>query len=168
MNYKRFGMTLLLGAGLAAPYANAQADDPPAGNAPANKTQPADDSASDATMIPSVDLLFDTDSAVLTSDARQELRRLATWAKCTGKGALILEGHADIRGTSKHNLKLSAQRVAAVRAQLVKMGVPTDRLVVTVYGEHGPKRPTLAENRRVTVRATAKPIPASDIPSPQS
>jgi peptidoglycan-associated lipoprotein len=146
------------GAGVSA---GAKAGNPSAG-ASANLSA-SGDATMQAKEIPSVDLLFETDSANLTSSARSQLMQLATWAKCTPKGALILEGHADPRGTQAHNLKLSGDRAAIVRQKLIEMGVPSDRVVVTIYGENGPRRPTFAEQRRVTVRATARPIQPADI-----
>jgi outer membrane protein OmpA-like peptidoglycan-associated protein len=113
--------------------------------------------------IESVDLLFDTASSDLTADARTDLLTLARWAKCNPDGAVILEGHADPRGTQDFNMKLSAERTAAVRAKLVEMGVPSERIVITVYGENGPRRDTFAQDRRVTVRAAATPVPPADI-----
>jgi outer membrane protein OmpA-like peptidoglycan-associated protein len=113
--------------------------------------------------IESVDLLFDTASSDLTADARTDLLTLARWAKCNPDGAVILEGPADPRGTQDFNMKLSAERTAAVRAKLVEMGVPSERIVITVYGENGPRRDTFAQDRRVTVRAAATPVPPADI-----
>ena len=110
-----------------------------------------------------VDLLFDTDSAQLTSNAHSEILEMARWAKCNPTGAVILEGHADPRGTQKHNLVLSGERAAAVRQKLVTMGVPSDRIVIAVYGENGPRRATYREDRRVTARAATTPINADAI-----
>ncbi len=116
-----------------------------------------------ASQITSVDLLFDTDSSTLKPGARAELVSAAQWAKCNSKGLLILEGHADPRGTQDHNMRLSADRAAMVRQKLITMGVPSDHIVITVYGENGPKRATFAEDRRVTVRAAAKPLHPEDV-----
>src|SRR6185312_13481177 len=113
--------------------------------------------------IESVDLLFDTASSDLKPDARTDLLTLARWAKCNPTGAVILEGHADPRGTQDFNMKLSAERAAPVREKLVEMGVPSERIVITVYGENGPRRDSFAEDRRVTVRAAATPVPPADI-----
>jgi peptidoglycan-associated lipoprotein len=110
-----------------------------------------------------VDVLFDTNSANLPDNVRTQLLAVATWAKCNPSGAVILEGHADIRGTGDYNMKLSTERAAAVRQRLVLLGVPGSRIVVTVYGKFGPRRGSLAADRRVTVRAAAKPIPKDDI-----
>jgi outer membrane protein OmpA-like peptidoglycan-associated protein len=117
----------------------------------------------DASQITAVDLLFDTDSSTLKPGARDELVSAAQWAKCHDKGVLILEGHADKRGTQNHNMRLSADRAAMVRQKLVDMGVPSEHIVITVYGENGPRRGSLAQDRRVTVRAAAKPLRPEDV-----
>jgi len=119
--------------------------------------------AADASTVSPVDLKFETDSSALSSNARDQLQSLATWVKCNPDGSLILEGHADPRGTQDHNMKLSAERAGAVRQQLIGLGVGADRIVVTVYGENGPKRDNFAEERRVTVRPAERPITPDEI-----
>ena len=47
---------------------------------------------------------------------------------------LILEGHADIRGSKEYNDKLSERRVERVRSYLVEKGVPADHIEVRSYG----------------------------------
>jgi outer membrane protein OmpA-like peptidoglycan-associated protein len=137
----------------------------PTAKQPTAKQPVAGTAAVDAKDIPAVDLLFDTDSSTPSSDSRTELERVATWAKCTPKGVVILEGHADARGTQSHNMKLSGERATAVRAKLIAMGVPSDRIVLTIYGENGPRRGSLADDRRVTVRAAARPLQPDDLVS---
>jgi peptidoglycan-associated lipoprotein len=136
-------------------------------NAPHPGTQAADTQQAQATDkakdIKPVDVLFDTSSADLSTAAGSELATLARWAKCNAKGAIILEGHADDRGSQAYNMKLSAERAAAVRDKLIAMGVPSDRIVVAVFGKNGPRRSTLAEDRRVTARATTTPVESSDV-----
>ncbi len=48
---------------------------------------------------------------------------------------LILEGHADIRGSREYNLKLSERRVARVKNYLVERGVPADHLDTKALGD---------------------------------
>ena len=128
---------------------------------PSQQTKSADTSMSQTQP---VDLLFDTDSASLKADATADLQDLATWARCHKDAAVILEGHADQTGPKDYNVKLSARRAAEVRAKLIAMGVPSERIIVTVYGENAPPRATLAENRRVTVRPAEKPVTAGELP----
>lgn len=166
-------LTLAQGRGIASADVD-PADNDPNTNAPTSAAAPDQSGQKDhaypstaaedrAKRIEPVDLLFETSSSDLTAGARQELVTLARWAKCNEKGAIILEGHADVRGTQAYNMKLSGERAAVVRQKLIGMGVPSERILVTVYGKNGPRRGTLADDRRVTVRATATPVQASDI-----
>jgi OOP family OmpA-OmpF porin len=65
-----------------------------------------------------------------------------------------VEGHADPRGSDEYNMKLSADRAAAVVSYLTdKLGVPAQRLVAVGKGSTEPldtARPDAPENRRVT------------------
>jgi outer membrane protein OmpA-like peptidoglycan-associated protein len=113
--------------------------------------------------IEAADVLFAFDSAQLAADASSKLQPIADWAKCNPKGAVIIEGHADPRGTADYNQKLSAQRAAAVREKLVDLGVPSARIVMSVYGKQGPRRATFAEDRRATVRPALTPVEAREV-----
>jgi len=120
-------------------------------------------SAPVAENIQPVELFFQTSSAQLDPNASAELKQLADWARCNPQAAIILSGHADPRGTQAYNLKLSGERAAMVRKQLIQLGVPSDHIVVTVFGENGPKRATYAQDRRVTARGVERPVRASDL-----
>ncbi|GAC1678187.1 MAG: hypothetical protein PVS2B2_15100 [Candidatus Acidiferrum sp.] len=47
---------------------------------------------------------------------------------------LILEGHADVRGTPKYNQALSERRVARTKNYLVEKGVSADLIETKAYG----------------------------------
>lgn len=113
--------------------------------------------------VENVDLFFDTDSAELKSDAHAELQKLADWARCDSRNAVILEGFADPRGSSDHNQELSGKRAAEVRQALIQMGVPSQRIVISVYGENGPKLDSFAKERRVTARAAETPVTPEEL-----
>jgi len=113
--------------------------------------------------VANVDLFFETDSSELADGATADLQKLADWAKCHSTNAIILQGYADPRGTKDHNQKLGAARAASVRQQLISMGVPSKRIVVSVYGENGPKRESNAKARRVTAEAKTAPITPEDL-----
>ncbi|HYP90362.1 MAG TPA: OmpA family protein, partial [Polyangiaceae bacterium] len=53
-------------------------------------------------------------------------------------GAIAIQGYTDSRGGAKHNIDLSKARAAAVRAYLVKHGVPDDRLSADGFGSQRP------------------------------
>ena len=113
--------------------------------------------------IQNVDLFFDTASAQLNAAASTDLQALADWAKCDTNNAIILEGHADPRGTANYNLKLSGERAATVRQKLVDLGVPSQRIVISVFGENGPRMGSLEKERRVTARAANTPVSPDDL-----
>jgi peptidoglycan-associated lipoprotein len=143
--------TLLLSTALT--YANDEEQaKPEASTGDAAKTEARD-----------VELYFELDSADLDQTASSDLQQLADWAKCDSTNAIILEGHADPTGTREHNLELSAERAAVVRDRLIDMGVPSKRIVVTIFGENGTPRDTHAAERRVTARAAGTPVEPSDI-----
>jgi outer membrane protein OmpA-like peptidoglycan-associated protein len=160
-------LSTTLSIALAGGVAAAQPQDTPApAPAPAPQTNHSTDQQTAAPIeqpmtadrVLPVDMLFDTNSAQLKGDAHSDLLELARWAKCNPNGAVILDGHADPRGTQQYNLTLSGERAASVRQKLIAMGVPSERIVIAVYGENGPRRATYREDRRVTVRAATTPI----------
>jgi len=48
---------------------------------------------------------------------------------------LILEGHADIRGSAEFNQRLTERRVASVKAYLVAQGIPEANIETVAYGK---------------------------------
>lgn len=96
---------------------------------------------------------FDFNEARLSADAQTVLSRLADCVK-RDKAKLVLEGHADERGTEEYNLQLSNRRATAVKRYLVDLGVSTADLDTVGYGENKPAvnastEDAWAANRRV-------------------
>jgi outer membrane protein OmpA-like peptidoglycan-associated protein len=101
-------------------------------------------------------LRFKTASAELRPSSREILTKVAkyltrapdAWQK------MRVDGHADKRGRLEYNMKLSRSRADRVRSELVRLGVPKEKLAVEGYG---PTRPidtaedleAYALNRRV-------------------
>ncbi len=84
---------------------------------------------------------FDFDKATVRAEDVALLDANAEWLK--GNQLLVLvEGHADERGTNEYNLALGERRAKAVRDHLVNKGVAADRVTTVSYGE---ERPTCAE-----------------------
>ena len=70
------------------------------------------------------------------------------------KRGVILEGHADERGSRDYNLALGEKRALAVRAYLIELGVNPEKIQTRSYGEEKPANPNhdesaWSENRRV-------------------
>ena len=81
---------------------------------------------------------FTTDSWDLTPDAQQTLRNQATWLNQYPQFTILLEGHADERGTREYNIALGARRSATVRDFLSTQGVNPARLRTISYGKERP------------------------------
>lgn len=105
----------------------------------------------------STEVFFAFDSSELRAAAGPKLEQLAARAQ-EHPGSIVLEGHADPRGSAPYNVGLSARRAEAVRDRLVALGVSDERVVITMYGEDGAPRPTFAQERRVTATLTSDPL----------
>ena len=83
-------------------------------------------------------VFFDTDSAKLTARSRATLDKQAQWLKKYSAHSLLLEGHADERGTREYNLALGARRATATRNYLVSRGINGSRMRTISYGKERP------------------------------
>jgi peptidoglycan-associated lipoprotein len=84
------------------------------------------------------DVFFDYDSTTLRQDAREALVRNADWLRRWSSTAILIEGHADERGTAEYNLALGRQRAAVVESYLQALGVPADRIRTVSKGKEQP------------------------------
>ena len=83
-------------------------------------------------------IFFDTDSSVVRADAQGILARQATWLNQYKQYGIVVEGHADERGTREYNLALGARRAASTRDYLIAQGVSSKRLKTISYGKERP------------------------------
>ena len=83
-------------------------------------------------------IFFDTDSSSIRADAQQTLQRQAQWLNQYPQYAIVVEGHADERGTREYNLALGARRASATRDYLAQLGVPASRIRTLSYGKERP------------------------------
>ena len=81
------------------------------------------------------DIYFQYDESELSDEARDALARNADLLKSQPQFQLVIEGHADERGTNEYNLALGERRANAVRSYLGSLGVGADRLRTLSYGE---------------------------------
>jgi len=84
------------------------------------------------------DAYFDLDSSQIRADAQPVLQKDADWMKRWGSTKVMVEGHADSRGTAEYNLALGERRASAVRDYLVSLGVPADRIQIVSKGKEQP------------------------------
>lgn len=78
---------------------------------------------------------FRSDSARLEPHYQAQLQKLAGALTVFGDLTVHLAGHADPRGSDRHNLDLSQRRVEAVRDYLQQQGVAGERIVTGASGE---------------------------------
>ena len=103
-------------------------------------------------------VFFATNETVLTTASRETLRKQASWLRKNSKITIVLEGHADERGTREYNLALGERRANAARDYLMTYGISGKRISVISYGKEKPINPASSalawsQNRRsVTVK----------------
>ena len=104
-------------------------------------------------------VFFATNESILTTASRDTLRKQATWLRENSGVSVVLEGHADERGTREYNLALGERRANAAKDYLMTYGVSASRISVISYGKERPvdsgSNPlSWSKNRRsVTVKA---------------
>ena len=104
-------------------------------------------------------VFFATNESVLTTRSRDTLRKQATWLRKNPEVNVVLEGHADERGTREYNLALGERRANAAKDYLMTYGISSNRISVISYGKERPvdsgSNPLAwSKNRRsVTVKA---------------
>ena len=87
---------------------------------------------------PYVKIYFDYDQDTLREDALSDLVKVSSLMKDTPKYTLLVEGHADERGTREYTLALSERRAKAVEDFLSASGVSSFNVEVVGYGEEKP------------------------------
>jgi len=96
---------------------------------------------------------FDFDSAELTAEAKMTLNRQYAFLNVNPTLVIVVEGHADERGTREYNLALGDRRATAVRDYLIANGLNSARVRTVSYGKERPavegsSEEAWAKNRR--------------------
>ena len=103
-------------------------------------------------------VFFATNESVLTTRSRETLRKQAAWLRKNSDINVVLEGHADERGTREYNLALGERRANAAKDYLMTYGISGKRISTISYGKEKPVNPgssalAWSQNRRsVTVK----------------
>jgi peptidoglycan-associated lipoprotein len=87
---------------------------------------------------PLADVYFDYDVADLSEATRATLQKAADWLRRFSSTRVLVEGHADSRGTNEYNLALGERRANTVRDYLVSLGIPAARFTIVSKGEEDP------------------------------
>lgn len=110
------------------------------------------------------DVLFDPDSAVLTTAAGSQLQSVLDILGAHPRARATIEGHTDGGDGGPHEtaLALSRARADSVRAWLTERGVAADRIDVQGWGSTKPLLPSdtpehRAANRRCDITVTEPP-----------
>ena len=83
-------------------------------------------------------VFFETDSSALTPTAMATLEKQAVWLNRYGNYRILIEGHADERGTREYNIALGARRASVVVNYLVSKGVSSARITSKSFGKERP------------------------------
>jgi peptidoglycan-associated lipoprotein len=107
------------------------------------------------------DIRFEFDSYEIRSEDAQVLDQNADLMKANPGWLVLIEGHADQRGTPDYNLALSERRARASMNYLVSRGVRANRISVISYGKERPMCSEASEdcwsqNRRAHFAVKAK------------
>jgi peptidoglycan-associated lipoprotein len=103
-------------------------------------------------------VFFATNKSDLTTAASATLAKQAIYLKANPTLNVVLEGHADERGTREYNLALGERRATAAKNYLISNGIAANRIQVISYGKEKPVNPASnalawSQNRRaVTVK----------------
>jgi outer membrane protein OmpA-like peptidoglycan-associated protein len=101
-------------------------------------------------------VFFDWDRADLTGRAKQIIAEAAQNSTRVQLTQIEVSGHADRTGTAQYNLALSRKRADNVAAELVRLGVPKNEILIQAFGDTKPLVPTAEgvrepQNRRVEI-----------------
>ena len=83
-------------------------------------------------------VFFATNESILTTKSRDTLRKQAAWLRDNSNINIVIEGHADERGTREYNLALGERRANAVKDYLMTYGISASRISVISYGKERP------------------------------
>ena len=87
-------------------------------------------------------VFFESDQTDLTDQSRATLDKQAQWLnqynRYTNYQHILIEGHADERGTREYNIALGARRAQTVRDYLASHGIQPGRMRTVSYGKERP------------------------------
>lgn len=105
------------------------------------------------------DILFDTGKADLKTTARSNLQEMASIMKKYPENVLTIKGYTDSTGSAATNERLSENRAAAVKSELVTAGLVSTEMHIQGMGPNNPIASNQSasgrqQNRRVEIEVT--------------
>lgn len=100
---------------------------------------------------------FDFDKSIVRPESREALAKHASFLVANPDARIVLEGHADERGTREYNMALGERRAKAISRYLTIQGVAASQIETVSFGEEVPvafghDNNAWQLNRRVEVR----------------
>ncbi len=100
---------------------------------------------------------FDFDKSIVRPESREALAKHAEYLVLNPEARIVLEGHADERGTREYNMALGERRAKAISRYLTIQGVAASQIETVSFGEEVPvafghEDSAWQLNRRVEVR----------------
>ncbi len=104
-------------------------------------------------------VLFAVDQSTLSAEAIGTLNAQIGWLAQNPGAPILIEGHADERGTGEYNMALGSSRASAVRNYMVSQGIPDQRISIITFGRERPvatcaEESCFAQNRRAVTVVT--------------
>src|SRR5262249_34841045 len=81
---------------------------------------------------------FYYDSPVVKSREQSKTASVAEYMKAHPDNGVEIQGHCDERGTDQYNYSLGDRRALSVRDELMKAGVPGNRILTVSFGRSRP------------------------------
>lgn len=83
-------------------------------------------------------IYFDYDRYNLRADQETTLRSNTEFLRSLAHIQIVVEGHADERGSTEYNLVLGESRANSVKERLIQAGISPERITVVSYGKERP------------------------------
>ena len=104
---------------------------------------------------------FDFDNTTIKSDSKNTLIAHSQYLAANSSARVILEGHADERGTVEYNLALGERRADTVKRYLIVQGANPSQLESVSFGEERPAmlesdESSWSKNRRTEIQYQAR------------
>lgn len=101
-------------------------------------------------------IYFEFDSSEVAAEDREVIAAHARYLSANPQQQVVLEGHADERGSREYNIGLGDRRAQSVRRMLEFQGVAPDQVRTVSYGEEKPAveghdEQAWRQNRRVEI-----------------